>query len=1016
MPERLLYDEAMLFSSIRLKIPDPDIKEGKVEMVKVQSQVGTIERPWGVEGGFAVVYKFRTASGRLRALRCFRVPMSSDTQFRYQRIEPYFQRYLSSITAGFRYHNEGILIKEQGQTSQQVYPVIEMDWIEGMTLLEKVDDCCQKRNRQALLQLSEQWLEILKLLQRAKIAHGDLAGLNVMVSDDTRLVLIDYDSAYIPDFAGMQQTILGQIDYQHPQMEQRAFNEHMDAFSALVIYLALLALALRSDLWHKYMLRKNGKLLDTNLLFTRKDFLEPHQSPLFRDLEQLDDQRVRAFTRELKRVCLQPVDEVRFPFHLIDPQYVLKSRLELVQEAVADNDDERIQENWISALEHYAPARPLLERKLLADARIAALSSFRAAVKSQKVTDVALHYNNAVLYTSPKMTEAERELLKRAHTFVDGVEKEQSDDDLLNTYDWLRTQKMTFAREQQKYIERIQKERRDIQQVRQVLQSQDIKRIGSYTVERHIHKKLKADEQQLLKLARDFVSAYSSNNDKSIIDAYDAIKKAHLHLQLPFTDLQKQRIELAQRRRTALHRFREALNSKKIEQIASAYDRDLLDSSKDITQAQRELLALAQSFTAAMSADDDEGLVKLITPLQEAVLASSLILTDEERERILLAERRPVALARFKEALATRNARMIVKAYDPIIQSKIDDWEKAIILLANNLVVKSYDYEKNAYDPQKFFNAYKRIQNEGYSEDIELLPAEKKLILRLEEKEKSERELRQKKENFENALAREKPLAGEIVEAYAVLPAEVKQSLTHREEDVVKQARRFLFIYTHYLIPAIEQDNDVAILEHYSEMQEAQNVVGKNFVDIEHGHRQRIEKAQKNNKWENELEKAFQSGDARKVITIAYDLYRPESTVLSRHALKLRRCMEDFLKTCMLTNIQLEWRNGRNGSYLHISWQWPEDRLVQEAAVLWGETPPPPLAQGRAYLEGEIRVLRKGDELEGHKAIKTGPLMPIFVHIYAAMSPYWEEKWYFSPPTIYEAKSDPVIKTFKRRI
>ena len=111
MPERLPYDEAMLFAAARLKIADPELKRGEVEKVTVLTKVGPVVRPWGIEGGFAVVYKFRTKSGLLRALRCFRVPMKPDTQFRYERIGPYFSAHVPGITATFKYHDTGIVVK-----------------------------------------------------------------------------------------------------------------------------------------------------------------------------------------------------------------------------------------------------------------------------------------------------------------------------------------------------------------------------------------------------------------------------------------------------------------------------------------------------------------------------------------------------------------------------------------------------------------------------------------------------------------------------------------------------------------------------------------------------------------------------------------------------------------------------------------------------------------------------------------------------------------------------------------
>ena len=52
--------------------------------------VGQTEEPFGMQGGFAIVYKFRTKSGQLKALRVFTKDMPADTQYRYDRIGPYF--------------------------------------------------------------------------------------------------------------------------------------------------------------------------------------------------------------------------------------------------------------------------------------------------------------------------------------------------------------------------------------------------------------------------------------------------------------------------------------------------------------------------------------------------------------------------------------------------------------------------------------------------------------------------------------------------------------------------------------------------------------------------------------------------------------------------------------------------------------------------------------------------------------------------------------------------------------
>src|SRR5437773_1479125 len=165
MPDRTTYDEAMRFSQVRLKIQDQDIKHGRVETMSTQTAAGLFTQPWGVQGGFAVVYKFRASSGKLRALRCFLVKLPTDTQFRYERMSVYFAQHAPAITVGFTYYDDGIVLKEivNGQQQSKSYPVIDMEWIEGQTLIERVDELCLKRDQAGLADLIQQWRRILEI-------------------------------------------------------------------------------------------------------------------------------------------------------------------------------------------------------------------------------------------------------------------------------------------------------------------------------------------------------------------------------------------------------------------------------------------------------------------------------------------------------------------------------------------------------------------------------------------------------------------------------------------------------------------------------------------------------------------------------------------------------------------------------------------------------------------------------------------------------------------------------------
>src|SRR5947209_3834412 len=144
MAGRVQFAEAITFSQVRLRVPGTELKQGKVAVMRTQTAKGEVERPWGEEGGFAIVYKFRTQSGQHRALRCFKSKMNPDTQYRYERMSDYFQKHAKDITAGFRYHDIGIRVDDPPK-GQQNYSILDMEWIEGKTLLDRIDELCKKR-------------------------------------------------------------------------------------------------------------------------------------------------------------------------------------------------------------------------------------------------------------------------------------------------------------------------------------------------------------------------------------------------------------------------------------------------------------------------------------------------------------------------------------------------------------------------------------------------------------------------------------------------------------------------------------------------------------------------------------------------------------------------------------------------------------------------------------------------------------------------------------------------------
>ncbi len=418
MPDRLSYDEAMLYSQHCLKIQDPDLKQGNVETYAIKTTVGEIKKPWGIEGGFAVVYKFRTQSGQMKAMRCFRVAMNPDTQSRYEKMSKYFRQHVPDITIDFQYYDDGILVKETAQGSQKkVCPVIVMEWIDGVTLLDKVDELCRQRDTLTLGQLADQWLGVIYKLRQAHMAHGDLAAVNVMVRKNGKLVLVDYDGVFIPEFTGLPQVVLGQQGYQHPDMVNRLFNEQMDGFSALVVYVSLLALKTQPELWDRYLQRNMRGQLDGNMLFTGDDFMAPDTSPVFTDILHSTDAHVRDLTRTLKDACFKPIGLAQFPTSLLDPEYLNKQALQELEQAIQQKNDDQIIKLWEDSLSAYKPALHYQQEVIKARKRAALLAAFNSALTTGDLFKIADAAAPEVI-TSKKIDPAGRAVATLAIAFA----------------------------------------------------------------------------------------------------------------------------------------------------------------------------------------------------------------------------------------------------------------------------------------------------------------------------------------------------------------------------------------------------------------------------------------------------------------------------------------------------------------------------------------------------------------------------------------------------------------------
>jgi eukaryotic-like serine/threonine-protein kinase len=244
--------------------------------------------PTLARGSSAVVFQAKV-DGRAQALRCY-IREDASSRDRYSALGVYLAgQSLSPYVSGTTWLDGAITV------NRAAWPVLTMDWIDGRTLNEYVDYLVSGSNAAALATLAVRWRELVALLQRSEFAHGDLQHGNVMVDQEGQLRLVDFDGVWIPQLAGQAPpSELGHPNYQHPL--QRVWDRWLDSFSALVIYLSLVALSKEPGLW---LALYNSK----NLLFAKNDFFPPFTTEAWKQLAALGNPQVDELARRLQECC-----------------------------------------------------------------------------------------------------------------------------------------------------------------------------------------------------------------------------------------------------------------------------------------------------------------------------------------------------------------------------------------------------------------------------------------------------------------------------------------------------------------------------------------------------------------------------------------------------------------------------------------------------------------------------------------------------------------------------------------
>ena len=213
-------------------------------------------------GNFAVVFKMKDeSSGKLYAVKCF-LKEQEGRDIAYQQITDELEYASSTYLCSIKYFQNELFV-DSTVSSDTEFPVLLMDWVEGVTLDKYVHQHIS--DKYALQLITYQFCRMAAWLMSQPFAHGDLKPDNILVTEDGALVLVDYDGMYVPAMQGQKARELGCPDYRHPLRTEDCFNEHIDDFPLALIGMSLKAIALDTSL-----LQNNAK--SDSLLFSESDF------------------------------------------------------------------------------------------------------------------------------------------------------------------------------------------------------------------------------------------------------------------------------------------------------------------------------------------------------------------------------------------------------------------------------------------------------------------------------------------------------------------------------------------------------------------------------------------------------------------------------------------------------------------------------------------------------------------------------------------------------------------------
>ena len=197
-----------------------------------------------ITGNAAVIFTVKH-EGRLKMLKC------------YTRHNPYLKDIYGPL-----FHPRELCV--MAITGDMMWvDCLLYDRIEGDSLDQAL---CQTQSAQDIEHLARAFDQMAyRLLSEGK-THGDLKPENIIVTPSAEMLPIDFDSAFMPAFAGKKSVETGTAAYQHPARDLQFFDAHIDDYSIAIISTLLHAAVIDYSIVEYFRQTQEFPLLPRNII------------------------------------------------------------------------------------------------------------------------------------------------------------------------------------------------------------------------------------------------------------------------------------------------------------------------------------------------------------------------------------------------------------------------------------------------------------------------------------------------------------------------------------------------------------------------------------------------------------------------------------------------------------------------------------------------------------------------------------------------------------------------------